>query len=90
MFIVHEATQGAGGETSHAVARNIGLKPSHYVRRIIAELWLAGLLLKAERKLPNGKIAHVWSVNYDGIDANYPDWKECIMNEYQYWPLRLL
>lgn len=89
MFEVFEASTGGRGESSHAVAVNIGLKPSHYVRGLLNDLLKEGLLIRQIEALPNGKFVHVWHSNIAWMDEHRSDWKMCLMEKYGAWPERL-
>lgn len=76
--------------SSHEIARELSLKPSHHVRGLIAELATCGMISGTSEKLPNGWVAHRWRLEIQAINDNHPEWKAYLTEKFRVWPIELL
>jgi len=76
--------------SSHQVAIGLGLKPSHHVRGMLADLEKCGLIGVSIRTVANGKPVHRWFLQIAAIEESRPDWKDYLMEKFGVWPMSLL
>lgn len=83
-------TQAGWTPSSHAVARELNLAPSQYVRGLLKDLLDLGIVRKSEVALPNGMVAHAWKLDLEYISKERPEWREYLIDKFHVWPNELL
>lgn len=72
--------------SSYAIAKEIGLAPSQYVRGILQDLLECGIILMTEGILRNGRKVHNWEINIPQIETYHPVWKSHLIEKFKEWP----